>query len=152
MNSGCWVLHTYYIVYINFNIYINSNISGQTVLSLWIFNDVLSIAEITYHRMWWEDDDEWRTTKVLEGRRCGLYQGTILVFNWRDQRKTTKTLVRRTNNMTHQNVYGYQGPPKYKSRELPVHQFTWSEHCRCYMFHFLNLWWKRLNMVCKNLQ
>jgi hypothetical protein len=43
--------------------------------------------------MRWENNHEWWVGKDLEGGGCGLFQGTILAFVWRErERKIMKSL------------------------------------------------------------
>jgi hypothetical protein len=58
--------------------------------------------------MRWDDDNEQRTSKILEGRSYGLYQGAILVFNWR--------------NLSQENQKHDRPNLKIPGRELQLHQ------------------------------
>jgi len=41
--------------------------------------------------MWWEDDHERQVGKDLDGGNCGLVQGTVLTFTWKDWEKAQIT-------------------------------------------------------------
>jgi hypothetical protein len=77
----------------------------------------------------------------------------IKVLSWYlivETKRNHKTLVRRTNNLTHQTFTGTRDLP---NTNLENFQYTNLHGQKTVLHvHSLNLWWKRLNMVCKNIQ
>jgi hypothetical protein len=61
-------------------------------LILKLFKDAVSTTEAMKCRMKWEDYHNWWVGKNIGGS-CGLFEGIILEFAWRDWGKPQETLV-----------------------------------------------------------
>jgi hypothetical protein len=59
-------------------------ICNHPVLICMFFNDAVSTALVLSRRMKWEDDNEWRVDKDLEGGGSDLFEVIMPIFTWRD--------------------------------------------------------------------